>query len=264
MAIGSRLTPWRSSPSLDENPVLWREWRRGRPTLLARIVWAVYISLALAGTAAGLVAIDAGRTGGPDLLAMVNGLQATFGLLLVSLAAPTVLAEERVRGSLDVLMATPIPTDRIVLGKWWGAFRTVPALVLLPVIGTFLMLLMRPDLAIVRGRFGQSPAPVDNLDRIALVILPAGLLLAQGAAVTSFGLALATWVARIGRAVAISVASFAAFAFGWLVLLEMGVLTDMLTWAGFVDPKAPGSDDFALFLTGSACPLGGQLLPLGP
>ena len=47
---------------------------------------------------------------------MVNGLQATFGLLLVGLAA-TVLAEERVRGSLDVLMATPIPTDRIVLGK---------------------------------------------------------------------------------------------------------------------------------------------------
>ena len=102
------------------------------------------------------------------------------------------------------------------------------------------MLLIRPDLSIAEAGSANHPAPVDTLDRIAvLVVLPAGLLLAQGAAVTSFGPALATWVARIGRAVAISVASFAALAFGWLVVLEMGVLTDLLVWAGLVDPKAP-------------------------
>ena len=28
-------------PSLDNDPVLWREWRRGRPSRLARVVWGV-------------------------------------------------------------------------------------------------------------------------------------------------------------------------------------------------------------------------------
>ena len=34
-----------------------------------------------------------------------------LGLLLLSVSAATALAEERVRGSLDVLLATPLPTD---------------------------------------------------------------------------------------------------------------------------------------------------------
>ena len=34
----------------------------------------------------------------------------TLGLLLVSIAAPTVLAEERVRGILDVLLTSPLGT----------------------------------------------------------------------------------------------------------------------------------------------------------
>jgi ABC-type transport system involved in multi-copper enzyme maturation permease subunit len=175
-----QLTARRPRPSLDDDPVLWREWRRGRSTRLARIVWGTYIVLAVAGTAMAVTTSGPTRGNGLQSMAMVNGLQATFGLLLVSLAAPTILAEERVRGSLDVLMATPLPTERIVLGKWWGAFRNVPALVLLPAIGTFLMFLVRPDLPVGRGRFVQAPAPLEAPDRVALILLPAGLMLAQG------------------------------------------------------------------------------------
>ncbi len=52
--------------------------------------------------------------------------QVVFGLLLFSAVAPMVLAEERHRGSLDVLMATPLSARTIVMGKWMGAFRRVP------------------------------------------------------------------------------------------------------------------------------------------
>ena len=82
----------------------------------------------------GIVTIADDYVSGSQFLMFVSGLHATFGLLLVSLFAPTVLAEERVRGSLDVLMTTPLPTDRIVLSKWWGAYRAVPALAILPAI----------------------------------------------------------------------------------------------------------------------------------
>ena len=41
-------------------------------------------------------------------------------------------AEERVRGSLDVLLATPLSTRSIVWGKWWGTFRAVPLLAICP------------------------------------------------------------------------------------------------------------------------------------
>ena len=81
---------------------------------------------------------------------------ATFGLLLASLATPTVLAEERLRGSLDVLMSTPLLTDRIVLAKWWGAYRIVPALALLPAIGAVCVAVSLPDVYPGVRRFGQT------------------------------------------------------------------------------------------------------------
>jgi ABC-type transport system involved in multi-copper enzyme maturation permease subunit len=216
--VHAKLSAWRPQPSLDQDPVLWREWRRGRPSRLARVVWGVYIALSLAGTGWGLVMLAEEYQWGAQFLEFVNGFQATFGLLLVSLAAPTVLAEERVRGSLDVLMTTPLSTDRIVLSKWWGAYRVVPALALLPAIGALFIAAGEPNPAAgVIRRIGQSPPPFRLLDRFACVCLPMATLLVQGAVVTSVGLALATWLRRLGRAVAVSVTIYAFVAFGWLV-----------------------------------------------
>ena len=48
--------------------------------------------------------------------------QVALGLLLLSVSASTSLAEERVRGSLDVLLCTPLSTRSILVGKWWGSF----------------------------------------------------------------------------------------------------------------------------------------------
>ena len=77
--------------------------------------------------------IDGSRRG-RELGAVISGLQVAAGLLLLSVSAATSLAEERQRGSLDVLLATPLSTRSIVLGKWWGAFRGVPPLLVLPVL----------------------------------------------------------------------------------------------------------------------------------
>jgi hypothetical protein len=193
---------------------------------------------------------------GRDLLLIVNGLQATFGLLLVSITAPTVLAEERVRGSLDVLLTTPLSTDRIVLAKWWGAYRVVPALALLPAIGAVCIAALAPTLFSGMTRFAQPPTPLDIADRIAYVTLPMGMLLAQGAVVASVGVALATWSRRIGRAVAVSVTCFAVVSFVSPILLEIG--PDLLIGLGFLEPNDHVSAEFVVYILGTACPFGGQ------
>ena len=51
----------------------------------------------------------------------MNVVQVTVGLLLVSVGAATSLAEERVRGSLDVLLTTPMSTRSILAGNGGAA-----------------------------------------------------------------------------------------------------------------------------------------------
>jgi hypothetical protein len=251
--VGAR----RRRPSLDDDPVLWREWHRGQPSRLARIAWGLYIALALAGTAWSILVACWGAA---DAAALLSGLQATIGLLLVSISAPTALAEERSRGSLDVLMTTPLSTDRIVLSKWWGAYRIVPAIAFLPALGALIIGFAVPEVPRQSTRMGQAYDPLGWIDRVAFVCLPTALLLAQGAVVTSFGLALATWMRRLGRAIALSVASYVAIAFGWLVSVEL--LPSMLSWLGLFGPDDQSSAEFYGMVTASLCPFGAQLIPL--
>ena len=120
-------------PSLDSNPVLWRECRRRRPSRWSLAVWGIYVLLCGGFGVYAIAGMIGGNRWGRAAGAVVNGLQVGAGLLLLSVSAATSLAEERERGSLDVLMATPLPTRAIVWGKWWGAFRAVPPLAVLPV-----------------------------------------------------------------------------------------------------------------------------------
>src|SRR5262249_31772979 len=124
----------------------------------------------------------------------VGGLLVSAGLLLLSVSAATSLGEDRQRGSLDVLLATPLSTRSIVLGKWWGAFRGVPPLAVLPV-------LIAAALATHTG-FALGPARIG------------GLVVAYGAAITSLGLALATWLPRMGRAIGLTAGLYVAVLIG--------------------------------------------------
>jgi hypothetical protein len=48
-----------------------------------------------------------------------------------------------------------------------------------------------------------------------------GLMLAYAAAITSLGLAVATWVPRLGRVITVSVMAYILVAIGWPLLLEV-------------------------------------------
>jgi ABC-type transport system involved in multi-copper enzyme maturation permease subunit len=209
------------SPSLDGNPVLWREWHRSRPTpwtlVLVVMVFGSTTWCCLFGAAAMFIN---GVHGGPPNLAEGAGiygymLQVVFGLLMFAAVAPTALAEERQRGSLDVLMTTPLSTRTIVLGKWWGTYRFIPLLTFGPGIMAFAMAFGPWDA-------GGWPFRSDNHSQAALAygfVLMVLTLMAHGAFLTSLGLALANWIPRMSRAMAISVSAYVLIAIAWPIMV---------------------------------------------
>ncbi len=215
----------RFSPSLDRNPVLWREWHRMKPSWWSRIIWYVYAAFSLAATlfTVFLLLVDMSRSSEAPLI-IGNALQLAIGLLLLSVTAATALAEERVRGSLDVLLTTPLSTRTILAGKWWGTYRTVPVLAVLPaVMIAGAVTLFDPS---TRWFAAGSWRPATGLaalwgDRWQALPLMIGLTLAYGAAITSFGLAMATWISRLDRAVAATVAMYLILAVAWPFLMAM-------------------------------------------
>jgi len=217
---------WRErlpGPSLDGNPVLWREWHRSRPSRMARILWLFYWLGAVVATVIGVYEAFAygidNATGG-FMIHTTIVLQSLLGLMLLSVQAPTALGEERVRGSLDVLMAAPISTRAIVWGKWMGTYRLALWLAVLPGVAAALIAAMSPDTS---PRF-PSFAPVSPIDRVLATVLVVAELLSWGAAFTSLGLLLATLTPRIGRAIGISVAAFLLLSFGSMFLVGMVIV----------------------------------------
>ncbi len=182
-------SPWRwlPGPSLEGNPVLWREWHRRRPSRWLGFIWTLFALAAVVATALTfpLGSLDYRSR---ELPTLTNAFVVVFGLLLFSVTAVTSLSEERARGSLDVLLTTPLSTPSIVWGKWWGAYRTVPLLAALPALNLA---------ALNRG--GES---------WPLAVADVALIFAYGAALASLGLALATWLPRLGRAAAWSAAGY--------------------------------------------------------
>ncbi len=185
-------------PSLDGNPVLWREWHRSKPSWFLRVAWFLYSGLGVLWIVLILHFASVNHLD-QDAIGMMNVFQVGLGLLLVSVGAATSLAEERTRGSLDVLMSTPLSTRSILAGKWWGAFRQVRHIVIWPAATAGLL--------------------VVGSGRIFAYLGLLALIAAYGAAIISLGLALATWVSRLGRAVALCVAAYVVFSIGWLILV---------------------------------------------
>ena len=60
-------------------------------------------------------------------------------------------------------------------------------------------------------------------------LLPSAFLLAHAAATTSIGLALATWLRRTGRAVAVSVTVFVTMSIGWFIAVR-ALIRPFLNW----------------------------------
>jgi ABC-type transport system involved in multi-copper enzyme maturation permease subunit len=220
-----RLSRALPGPALDGNPVLWREWRRLRPS-----PWMVALTMSVWGTTT--VACVAGAywirrhgvaPGAGPIAAVIIGVGASliltlFGLLMLSVVAPTSMSEERQRGSLDVLVATPLSTPAILLAKWWGTFRLVPFLAIGPGLLALALATAR-----VNARTARGIMPfVKNLNlgvRLTAAFFLVATILIYGAALGSLGVALATWIKRQSRAMATSVCIFVLIAVAWPVLM---------------------------------------------
>jgi ABC-type transport system involved in multi-copper enzyme maturation permease subunit len=212
-------------PSLEGNPVFWREWHRARPSrLMAWLVGsiAVVTTLPTVWDAIHLIRNGLGAMG-PRFGAIAAMLQMILGLLMLAAAAPMSLSEERQRGSLDVLLATPLSTRSIVRGKWLGAFRLIPLLVICP---TLIALAM--GICDMSGWLSTFPPATrvfyDTMPlrvRLTAVMVVPFTLVAHGAATASVGLALATWIKRQSQAVAAGVGLFVMTAIVWPIFVSV-------------------------------------------
>ncbi len=194
-----RLPFYRSIVSLDACPLYWRECRSGQSSFWLRLLWGFYFVGAVVFT---VLAVAECAMAGTRLTVWprpFNGFQAAAGLGLLSLVTPAALAEERTRGSLDVLLSAPLSTSSLVLSKWLACYRLVPFLALLPA-------------AVAAAHAGE-------FQRWSGVLLIVGMILAYGAAVTSLGIALATWVPRVDRALILSAATSVLITVGWIPLV---------------------------------------------
>lgn len=197
---------WLPGPGLDRNPVLWREWHKATPSLARRMMWeAFFIFNFVLYLMVFADALGSGRvTMACEVLPLANGFAMGFGLLLLSVTAATGLAEERARGSLDVLMTTTLPTRAIVMGKWLGTARGALTVSAMPMVATLLV-------GYRLGRWGDG-------------LLAAALMVGWQALVVSLGLYVATRVPAQGRAVAITVAGYLMLAAGWpLMVVALGL-----------------------------------------
>ena len=223
----SRLLP---GPSLDRNPVVWREWNRSRPSR-----WLMALMLLVGGTSgiACLVGSVAIWSNGVDLaiespgpLAGILGLvfQVIFGLLILSSVAPLSMSEERERGSLDLLAATALSTPAIVIGKWLGSLRFIVFVALGPGLVGFALATAYSSPVTVPPPAGTFPDYYERMPRAEL-LFGAALLVAtifiHGALIASVGLALATWIKRRSRAIVASVGLAVAIAAGWPIVVAV-------------------------------------------
>ena len=116
-------------PSLDRNPVLRVA---SFPTLAlddtrCSVLMGTTATFCVAGAVAfWQTAWISGEANAWAIAGVVSYvLHVSFGLLMLSAIAPTSMAEERQRGSLDILAATTLSSREIVIGKWMGTFRLV-------------------------------------------------------------------------------------------------------------------------------------------
>ncbi len=190
----------RSESMLDAHPVYWRECHIHRPATWIGLLWGFYVAGAMVFSVLAVVECARNDARAATVWAgPFNGFQAAVGLLLLSLVTPASLAEERARGSLEVLLSTPLSSRSLILGKWLAHYRVVPWLVLLPGLVAIAH-------AVPTGRWAGA-------------LLVVAMILAQGAAVTSLGIALAIWVPRVDRALTLSAAIAVFLTVPWIPLM---------------------------------------------
>jgi hypothetical protein len=255
-----------TGPSLDGNPVLWREWHRNRPSRFGAILATSLLTIMWGFVAHGTyLAIVEGTAEATSSLGGGCLIYLTFGLLILAATAPTTLAEERTRGSLDVLLVAPLATREIVVAKWWGVYRQV--LVVLPL---FLYVSGFEAATVTSRDFSYRTAIAPGAARtepvsFATRLLAAGFcpadFLASGALIVSVGVALATWVRRVGRAIVLSVIALFLVGLVWPTVVEIAFA--LALWFYRRSPTQWFEEyRWVSQIFGALSPVGGPALPL--
>ncbi|MHB1556222.1 MAG: ABC transporter permease [Isosphaeraceae bacterium] len=209
LPLVARILRWLPGPSLERNPVLWREWHRTRTPRVSLMLGSLTTMTIAACFVKGLNIwfigtdwIDRSYTEFGGVYSYI--VPSAFGMLILSATAPMSLSEERQRGSLDVLLATPLSTTRIVVAKWLSVFRVVPWLAAGPAVLCLAMANSTPLLE--KNAYLNATIPSGERSYACLLLFAA--IVAHGAFITSAGLALATWIRRQSVAIGLSVTLF--------------------------------------------------------
>jgi hypothetical protein len=176
--VGRRLSM--PDPTLDADPSLWRSWRRGESSWM-RLVWLAYGVIAI-GSA--VLYVDQWHE------AQVNGYLVSAGMLLVGVSAATAWDDDRGRDAFVPLLMTDLSAREIVRGAWWGCYRVVPRLAILPAL-----------IVLLRGLIWGQP-----LAALPMAVAAGALVLAYGTVAVGIGLWVGLREPRSGRAVAITLA----------------------------------------------------------
>ena len=210
---------WWPRPSLDGNPVLWREWRRGTRSFGLQAFWLLYVLGAAIATVMGTHAYWVSATVQP-VLAPVAGYELGIGILVLAFQASLVWSEEKNAGreGVDLLLATPLPAAAIVNGKWWAVYRYIVPVVLFPVLASILVHSDAPP------RASLEPVSLNVLTQLTTIPLVLAQVLVYPAAFVSLGVLLATRCTNPAHAAAWTVGFYVAVALIVPTVAEMAFL----------------------------------------
>jgi ABC-type transport system involved in multi-copper enzyme maturation permease subunit len=184
--------------------------------MAARFVGVIFALMSLA--AAGLVVYQTQFLGltswnGTES-PTVNSVIVAVALLLVTVGAVTALGDERARGSLDILLVTPLPTAAVLWAKWRSAFSLAPRVLFLTLVVAWATWDAR--LRQAAGVFWPTEPTKPVFDVFLVLLHP----LAAAAMLTSLGLLLATWCKRFGQAVGLAVAAYIVIGPAWYLVIS--------------------------------------------
>jgi ABC-type transport system involved in multi-copper enzyme maturation permease subunit len=202
---------------LNRDALRWYEKHRRRPSGAGRVIWITYIALALAALA--YVNFHAWiNKSWNQLPTLINCAIVGLGLLLATVNAVTALADERTRGSLDILLLTPVPTKHILWAKWRAAFAVVTWLSMLPL--AMCLVIYYWNKVMPRAPWMRTINDHQfEFAKFALMIV--ATVLANGALLTSIGLLFATWSKNLSRAVGLAITFWLSMVVVWPIASQL-------------------------------------------
>ena len=255
---GGRIMASRVGPGpvfVYESLLLARRWQvyAGRAVFVLAVLvglwlswWSVQSDSVPGATTGAAVSFEVLASAGERFYYSLAGIQLAMVLIAAPVATAGAICEDRAQGSWHSSPRQISRTPRSSWASWargWPLFwGCSPALETSRIVLWSAILPAATAVIVAWLSHGDSGgSQITLLDRIAAPSLVVSELLAYGAAVTSTGLALATWNRRLGRAVAINVLLLLLVGLGWPLVVELVIAPQLPAGpATGWDLKAPG------------------------